>query len=222
MSGTAEWNDARAVMWEGYQLERTSIPLWSHYNNGTNDVPYQVIDIPFHSLGPLSSALSAAGRLLRSAKDGTPVSAITTLKPSGSRALLSVLHDHGFWISGESLTRQCHGLPCRWMGDTRFWKQASGENLHATVNCKCYLVTSKNSIECQRCIANMKKDRQSILPMLVDMATRLWRFVQMKQMFFVMSLTFQYKISIPLFKHFGTKTGMRLIDLAKFVSTTDI
>ena len=34
--GTVEGNDARLVTWEGYQRERTSIPLWSHYNDGAN------------------------------------------------------------------------------------------------------------------------------------------------------------------------------------------
>ena len=83
--------------------------------------------------------------------------------------------------------------------------------------------TSKNSSECQRLIANMKKqkNRHSILPMLANMATRLWRFVQMTDIF-VMSRTFQYKISVPLIKQFGTKIMVRLIDLAKFVATSGI
>ena len=55
--------------------------------------------------------------------------------------------------------RQCRGIPCRWMGDTRFWEQLSGWILHATTNYKRYGVTSKNSSECQRLIANMKKQR---------------------------------------------------------------
>ena len=70
-------------MWEGYQLERTSIPLWSHYSDGTKfqleDYISQVIDVLSHSLGPLPSALSAADWLFRNTKEGTPVSAITTL-----------------------------------------------------------------------------------------------------------------------------------------------
>ena len=83
ISGTVEGNDARAVMWEGYQLERTSIPLWSHYSDGTKlqleDVLSQVIDILSHSLGPLSSALSTADWLFQNTKECIPVSAITTL-----------------------------------------------------------------------------------------------------------------------------------------------
>ena len=39
---------------------------------------------------------------------------------------------------------------------------------------------------------------------------------------FVMSLIFQYKISVPLIKQFGTKIMVRLIDIAKFVVTTGI
>ena len=38
----------------------------------------------------------------------------------------------------------------------------------------------------------------------------------------VMSLLFQYKISVPLIKQFRTKTMVRLIDHAKFVATTVI
>ena len=82
-SGTVEGNDVRAVVWDGYQLERTSIPLWSHYSDGTKlqleDVLSRVIDILFHSLGPLSSALSVADCLLRNPKECTPVGATTTL-----------------------------------------------------------------------------------------------------------------------------------------------
>ena len=81
--GTVEGNDARAVMWEGYQLECILTPLSLRYSDGTTlqleDVFSQVIDILFHSLGSLSSALSAAGWLLRNTDEGTPVGAITTL-----------------------------------------------------------------------------------------------------------------------------------------------
>ena len=55
----------------------------SHYSDGTNlqfeDVLSQVIDILFHSLGPLSSALSAADWLFRNTKKGTPINVVTTL-----------------------------------------------------------------------------------------------------------------------------------------------
>ena len=37
-----------------------------------------------------------------------------------------------------------------------------------------------------------------------------------------MSHTFQYKVSVPLIKQFGTKIMVRLIDLAKFVATSGI
>ena len=83
ISGTVEGNDARAVMWEGYQLECTSIPLWSRYSDGTKlqleDVLSHVIDILSHSLGPLSSALSTADWSLQNRKEDTPVSAIIKL-----------------------------------------------------------------------------------------------------------------------------------------------
>ena len=83
ISGTVEGNGARAVMWEGYQLERTSIHSWSHYKDGKKlqleDVLSQVIDILSHSLGPLSSALPTADWLFQNTKECTPVSATTTL-----------------------------------------------------------------------------------------------------------------------------------------------
>ena len=83
ISGTVEGNGARAVMWEGYQLECTSIPLWSHYSDGTKlqleDVLSQVIDILSHSLGLLSSVLSTADWLFQNTNECTPVCAITTL-----------------------------------------------------------------------------------------------------------------------------------------------
>ena len=83
ISGAVERNDARPIIWEGYQLERTSISLQSHYSNGTKlQLEYvlsRVKDILFHSLGSLSSALSAADWLLRNTKEGTPGCAITTL-----------------------------------------------------------------------------------------------------------------------------------------------
>ena len=43
------------------------------------DVLSQVIDVLSHSLGSLPFALSAADWLFRNTKEGTPVSAITTL-----------------------------------------------------------------------------------------------------------------------------------------------
>ena len=81
--GAVEGNDARAVMWESYQLECTSISLSSHCSDDTKlqleDVFSQVIDILYHLLGPLSSALSAADWLLPNINEGTLVIAITTL-----------------------------------------------------------------------------------------------------------------------------------------------
>ena len=35
ISGTIDGNDARAVMWEVYQLEHTSVPLWLYFSDGT-------------------------------------------------------------------------------------------------------------------------------------------------------------------------------------------
>ena len=187
ISGTVEGNDARAVMWYGHQLERTSIPLWSHYNDGTQlqleDVLSQVIDVLSHSLGPLPSALSTADWLFRNTKEGTPVSAITTLSEAfGIEGCTIRVRDHGFWSSGESSTRAFQWD--EWVTPD-VGKRRHEKILHATVNYKRYWVTSKNSPECQRLIANMKKqkDGYSILPMLANMATRLWRFVQMTQLF---------------------------------------
>ena len=83
ISGTVEGNDVRACTSERYQVEHTSIPLWSHYSDGTKlqleHVLCRVIDILSHSLGPLSFALSAANWLFQNKKECTPVSVITTL-----------------------------------------------------------------------------------------------------------------------------------------------
>ena len=133
ISGTVEGNGARAVMWEGYQLERTSIPLWSHYKDGTKlqleDVLSQVIDILSHSLGPLSSALSTADWLFQNTKECTPVSATTTLSEAFGIEGFTISISWS-WILKQWRVQQgqCHGIPSRWMGDTRCWKQASGEN----------------------------------------------------------------------------------------------
>ena len=70
-------------MWEGYQLETHIDSFMVSYSDGTQlqleDVLSQVIDVLFHSLGPVPSALLAADWLFRNTKEGTPVSAITTL-----------------------------------------------------------------------------------------------------------------------------------------------
>ena len=101
------------------------------------------------------------------------------------------------------------------MGDTRCWKRRQEKILHATVNNKPYWVTFKNSSECQRLIANMKKqkDGYSILPMLANMATRMWQIFSDNTDIFVMSLMFQYKIKVLLIKQFGTKTMVDLLTL---------
>ena len=109
------------------------------------DVLSQVIDILSHSLGPLSSALSTADWLFQNTKECTPVSAITTL--SEAFGIEGFYHQYFMITDFEAVERvqqgQCHGIPSRWMGDTRCWKQASGEILHATVYYKRYWVTSR-------------------------------------------------------------------------------
>ena len=193
ISGTVEGNGARAVMWEGYQLERTSIHLWSHYKDGKKlqleDVLSQVIDILSHSLGPLSSALSTADWLFQNTKECTPVSATTTLSEAfgieGFTISISwswILKQWREFNKGSAMAFLVDEWVTPDVGNKR-----QGEILHATVYYKRYWVTSKNSSECQRLISNMKKqkqeDRHSILPMLANMATRLWPFVQMTQIF---------------------------------------
>ena len=148
--GTFEGNDARTVMWEGYQIECTSIPLWSHYSDGTKlqfeDILSQVIDILSYSLGPLSSALSTADWLLQNTKEGTPVSAITTLSEAFGK--------EGFTIS-ITWSRILAFLVDGWVTPD-VGNRHRGKILQATVNYKHYWVTSKTSSECLRLIANMK------------------------------------------------------------------
>ena len=139
ISGTVEGNDARAVIWYGHQLERTSIPLWSYYNDGTQlqleDVLSQVIDVLSHSLGPLPSALSTADWLFRNTKEGTPISAITTLSEAFGIEGCTISASWS-WIL-KQWREFNEGIPRRWMGDTRCWKKASRENL----TCHCELQT---------------------------------------------------------------------------------
>ena len=158
-----------------------SIPLWSHYSDGTKlqleDVLSQVIDILSHALGPLSSALSEADWLFQNTKEGTLVSAITTLSEAfgivGFTISISwswILKQWREFNKGSAMAF----LVDEWVTpDVKNRRQ--GKILHATVYYKRYWVS------------NMKKqkqeDRHSILPMLVNMATRLWPFVQMTQIF---------------------------------------
>ena len=124
--------------------------------------------------------------LFRNTKEGTPVSIITKLSEA-------------FGIEGFTISISWSWILKQWREFNKGsvvaflvdeWVtpdvgKSSGYILHATMNYKRYGVTSKNSSECQRLITNMKKqkDRHSILPMLANMATRLWRFVQMTEIF---------------------------------------
>ena len=189
ISGTVEGNGARAVMWEGYQFEPTSIPLWSHYSDGTKlqleDVLSQAIDILSHSLGPLPTALSRPDWLFQNTKECTPVSAITTLSEAFGIEGFTISISWS-WILKQwrEFNKDSAILVDEWV-TSDVGNRLQGKILHATVYYKRYWVTSKNSSECQRLISNMKKqeDRHSILAMLPNMATRLWPFVQMTQIF---------------------------------------
>ena len=147
----------------------------------------QVIDILSHSLGPLSSALSAADWFLRNTKEDTPVSPITTLSEAfGTEGFtISIIWSWILkqWIKFNKGSAKAF-LVEEWVTPD-VGNRRQGKILHATVNYKRYWIASKNSSGCQHIIANMKKqkDRHSILPMLANMATRLWRFVQMTQIF---------------------------------------
>ena len=158
ISGTVEGNGAREVMWEGYQLERTSIPLWSHDSDGTKlqleDVLSQVIDIISHSLGPLSSALSRADWLFQNTKECTPVSAITTLSEAFGIEGLTISISWS-WILKQwrefNKGRAMSFLVDEWV-TADVGNRRQGKILHATVYYKRYWVTSQNSSECQRLI----------------------------------------------------------------------
>ena len=149
--------------------------------------PFSGDSYPISSLGPLSSVLSAADWLLRNTKERNPISALTTL-------------NEAFGIEGFTISITWSWILMHWWDFNKGSAMAfpvdewvtpdvgnrrQGKILQATLNYKCCWVTSKNSSDCQRLIANMKKqkDRYSILPMLANMATRLWRFVQMVHIF---------------------------------------
>ena len=108
----------------------------------SKDITSHVIDILSHSLGPLSSVLSAADWVLRNTREGTPVSAITTLGEAFWD--IGLYHQYYMIMHFEAVDRvqqgQCHGVPSRWMSDTRCWKQASGEN--PTCHCKLQTLLS--------------------------------------------------------------------------------
>ena len=125
--------------------------------------------------------------LFRNTKEGTPVSIITTLSEA-------------FGIEGFTISISWSWILKQWREFNKgsavaflvdewvtpdFGNSHQGKSYMPLRIIKRYGVTSKNSSECQRLIANMKKkkNRQSILPMLSNMATRLWRFVQMTEMF---------------------------------------
>ena len=97
-------------MWEGYQLEHTSTPLWLYFSDGTKlqleDVFSHVIDILFHSLESLSSVLPAADWLLRNTNEGTRVSDITTLSEAFVIDVFTIIITWSWnFNNGESLTR---------------------------------------------------------------------------------------------------------------------
>ena len=181
ISGTVEGNDARSVIkiWEGYQLECTSIPLWPHYSDGTK---LELEDVLSQVLGPISSRL-----VTWNTKEGIPVSAITTLSEAFGIESFTISITWSWILKQWKEFNKCSAMAFlvdEWVTPdfgNMHWRKI----LHATVNYKRYWVTSKNSTECQQPIANMKKqkDRHSILPMLANMGTRLWRFVQMTEVF---------------------------------------
>ena len=72
---------------------------------------------------------------------------------------------YGFWSSGESSTRAFQGD--EWVTPD-VGNRRQEKILHAAVNYKRYWVTFKNSSECQRLIANMKKHAQKSHSGIVD------------------------------------------------------
>ena len=109
---------------------------------------------------------------------------------------------------------QCHGIPSRWMGDTRCWKQASGEN----PTCHCVLQTLL-SFQYEEAEAGGQTFHPAHAGKYGYKAVTI---CSDDTDIFVMWLMFQYKISVSLIKQFGTKTMVRLIDLVKFGATSGI
>ena len=147
ISGTVEGNGARAVMLGGLPTWTHIDPLWSHYSKGTKlqlkGVLSQVID---HSLGPLSSVLSAHWSL-RNTNEGNPVSAITTLNEAlGIKGFIisitwsCILNQWKEFNKGRAMTF----LVDEWVTPD-VGKRRQGRIPHAAVNYKRYWVTSKNS-----------------------------------------------------------------------------
>ena len=116
--------------------------------------------------------------LFRNTKEGTPVSIITKLSEA-------------FGIEGFTIS-------ISWSWILKQWREFNKGSVVAFLvdewvtpdvgnsrQDKSYMPLWITNAECQRLITNMKKqkDWHSILPMLANMATRLWRFVQMTEIF---------------------------------------
>ena len=125
--------------------------------------------------------------LFRNTKEGTPVSIITTLSEAfgieGFMISISwswILKQWREFNKGSAVAF----LVDEWV-TPEFGNSRQGKSYMPLRITNAMELLPRIVPKCQSLIANMKKqkDRQSILPMLSNMATRLWRFAQMTEMF---------------------------------------
>ena len=204
-------------MWQGHQLERTSIPLWSHCGDGTQlqleEVLSQVIDVLSHSLGPLPSALSAADWLFRNSKEGTPVSAITTLSEAFWER--GIYHYCFVIMDFEAVETVQLGHSNEMNG----WHQMLEKGVRRKLTCHCELQTLLSYFQEWPCVSTSHCQYEEAEGRIFHLAragkygNKAVTICSDDTDIFVMPLMFQYKISVLLIKQFRTKTMVDVLTL---------
>ena len=137
------------------------------------------------------------------------------VKPLGLRDLPLVLHDHGLWSSGKISTRAFQGD--KWVApDVRNRCQGKSYMPLWITNATELLPRIALSVNVSLPIWRSRMTDIPSCPcwqIWLQSCDNLFRWHR----FFVMSLMFQYKISVLLIEQFGTKTMVRLIDLSKLL-----
>ena len=111
-----------------------------------------------------------------------------------------------------------------WM-KPEFRDKLQGKLLHATVDDKCFRITSQNSVEVAALCCQHEEADGRLLFHAANAAKDGYQAVVICSEdtdVFILSLAFQYKISVPLFQKCGTKTRMRIFDISKVAATIGI
>ena len=111
-----------------------------------------------------------------------------------------------------------------WM-KPEFRDKLQGKLLHATVGDKCFRITSQNSVEVAALCCQHEEADGRLLFHAANAAKDGYQAVVICSEdtdVFILSLAFQYKISVPLFQKCGTKTKMIIFDISKVAATIGI